>query len=904
MDKEDAFGLRGLKALPVSNLASTQVDIDDVDLLTDLLELQSVVDSKDVIKFENDFHVTVRYGLHEIDPKRLEWIVSQHSSLSVKLGGLSVFENEKQDVLKIDVSSSGLDRINRHLGILPNTLTHSEYKPHLTLAYLKPGTGKKYVGRSGLEGKELTFRSLMYSSEDRRKTELSFNVFCPTGKGGGVDPTCGSGGKGRGLTRSQYTIVKELKSAFDNADTFDLVEGDKYVSVFMTLITPDYKSRLHNTFRVGKRGSLKVVRQEFDSRGRIITNTGIWEFVTTDQKVQEFVRWVKSQMLVAVLGQMATAGISDPEHWVQRHIQDTFARGMGKAFDHVKKPELQKRMDIYQGSKSQFLQDSFFRPVSQQRVNLLAGRAFNELQGMTDKMGTQMQRSITDGFMRGDSPRDIARQLVKDVDNLGKKQARVIARTEIVRAHNEGQLQGLEDLGVEEVGVTVEWSTSEMGMTGLGNPSPCELCAPLAGVVFKINEAKGLLPRHPNCVVGESKIVTPNPLSIMRAKYTGQIVEIVTTEGRRLSVTENHILLTNRGWVRAKELSDSDYLFHAPLINGSVFQSPNDYLSVPGIEDVLTSFVEMFGVGSQCSTDTRSEYFHGDGKSIDGKIDITSFDSILRDDLKRHTFSEFCKSNFMLRDVGVEKTFCLSSQSPLSSFFVATAAAADSFMGFGDISSILFRGSAPDMKGVRFLDVSHPDASFGQCSADEKPVGITHLGNAVGRHPTLVQLDHLIQRLFRNNDFLSAGSKASGSDFDTSLFHFDTKFIGIALKTLSDLSDGHIGGEIEFNSVVQDKIDFTKSRHVTELPVYDVSTQESMYSINGILSSNCMCSWIPAGVGEDSSRQKKTQRQIQSAIASSLKAERPKRKKTDKPSSWAGRAAKIAKKRPRSILEN
>jgi hypothetical protein len=68
----------------------------------------------------------------------------------------------------------------------------------------------------------------------------------------------------------------------------------------------------------------------------------------------------------------------------------------------------------------------------------------------------------------------------------------VIARTEVIRAHAEGQLDALEELGVEELGVEVEWTVTE-------DSRLCPLCAALKGVVLTLDEAKGLLPRHPNC---------------------------------------------------------------------------------------------------------------------------------------------------------------------------------------------------------------------------------------------------------------------------------------------------------------------------------------------------------------------------------------------------------------------
>jgi len=692
---EDVFGLKDKPSVYTSNLASTQVDITDPKILAAILDIQNRIDPADLVEFEDKSHITIRYGLHDLDSERVEWIVSQYSSVRVKLGGLSIFpakEPDSQrggpeyDVLKIDVSSKDLESINRHLGILPNTTTHPDYHPHLTIAYLKPGTGHKYVGESGLEGVELEFKSMVYSDDDRKKTEIVFNAFCPTGEGGGVDPSCSPnepsslvygvkalarmlkeewhyhgevevldavgeeferGGlrwrKGgecflangqitmygqsagtevgdverllahefmhgtyekvyQGYLEEQRVIASlpdpssvirmsgELRPEFakeyptynkmwkfEEANSHRLKEEDGvteyskaywkdfeqgkvsfHIAVHETLaeiagmhqkdgviegskLYRDYYKAVRDEYQV-LTGSKKRSRKEFVSNeqqshemyldenfvpttkdksvwlqvweeGSVITarresvvelvspttNAGIWEFVTDDQKVEEFIKWIRSQMSVAVLGTMTTLGTTDPDHWLMKHIQDTYTKGMGKVFEFLRKPIFAEKMPHYEGTKAEFLKSAFTRPVSPNRVKLLAGRAYSELSGMTDKMATQMQRSLTDGFIRGESPRDIARQLVKDVDGLGRKQANMIASTEITRAYNEGQLDSMEELGVEDVGVSVEWRVSKQGVTVLGNPSPCPVCAPLNGIVLKISEARGLLPRHPHC---------------------------------------------------------------------------------------------------------------------------------------------------------------------------------------------------------------------------------------------------------------------------------------------------------------------------------------------------------------------------------------------------------------------
>ena len=65
------------------------------------------------------------------------------------------------------------------------------------------------------------------------------------------------------MTRTQKTIANQLQSVFERLETFAIVEGEKYVTVYMSRVTYDCKGRLHNIFRIGKRGALEVIKQEF-----------------------------------------------------------------------------------------------------------------------------------------------------------------------------------------------------------------------------------------------------------------------------------------------------------------------------------------------------------------------------------------------------------------------------------------------------------------------------------------------------------------------------------------------------------------------------------------------------------------------------------------------------------------
>lgn len=95
---------------------------------------------------EIDPHVTVLYGLHkEVSLEDIKAAMAGINTVALKISSLGIFENEEFDVLKLDIESDDLSKLNKSLAKLPHTNKYPEYHPHLTLGYLKPGTGKQYV---------------------------------------------------------------------------------------------------------------------------------------------------------------------------------------------------------------------------------------------------------------------------------------------------------------------------------------------------------------------------------------------------------------------------------------------------------------------------------------------------------------------------------------------------------------------------------------------------------------------------------------------------------------------------------------------------------------------------------------------------------------------------------------
>ena len=100
---------------------------------------------------------------------------------------MSLFENGKFDVLKFDVGytdkkSSFLHDCNEELTKLPYKSDFPDYHPHMTVAYLKPGMGNKYVMAFKNEEHEVYPNHIIFSEPDNTKTQIAIDTLLPPDK--------------------------------------------------------------------------------------------------------------------------------------------------------------------------------------------------------------------------------------------------------------------------------------------------------------------------------------------------------------------------------------------------------------------------------------------------------------------------------------------------------------------------------------------------------------------------------------------------------------------------------------------------------------------------------------------------------------------------------------------------
>jgi 2'-5' RNA ligase len=155
-------------------------------------KIQDMIDPKDIYEdssdssfgLETESHVTLLYGLHKgVSEKDVTNALSGITFNTCKLYNPSIFENDKYDVLKFDVGyttrgESFLSKANKALKAFPYTSDFPDYHPHMTVAYIKPGKGKKYVDilKKNVDDITMTPDYAKYSKTDGAEVKFKISL--------------------------------------------------------------------------------------------------------------------------------------------------------------------------------------------------------------------------------------------------------------------------------------------------------------------------------------------------------------------------------------------------------------------------------------------------------------------------------------------------------------------------------------------------------------------------------------------------------------------------------------------------------------------------------------------------------------------------------------------------------
>ena len=501
------------------------------------------------------------------------------------------------------------------------------------------------------------------------------------------------------------------------------------------------------------------------------------------------------ELLMANIGLELVAGFNEMDQY------------FGEILDDKARAELERQagilgMTVRNAPKKAeaIVNSSFYNATFSQRIWLYQDMLRNELESL-----------LENGILQGHNPRRLAVHLRKRF-GVSQFNAERLMITELARVQTEAQKQSFERNGFDEY-------------IFLALGTACPICKKLNEKHFKVTKmmpGTNAPPIHPLCVFPNTKVIAPDIEAMTRSLYSGCVVEIGTSDGARLTVTPNHIVLTARGWVRAKNLIKGDKVInYSGWIKSVIESDPTDNDGIPTIEEFFTSLLES-GAVPAIRMPISSEDFKGDASS-DGEIDIIFIDGKLRNKLNA-TLSQLV-GDILLVGASESGEVTLPRNCSLAEHLVGLGLAADGIMSGSRIAAILLRGTLTHSQLIGLRFPSDYDARLYKTAANDTSADIKLFGDGIFAHPGSIHISDLLDI---KRDFNSL--KRNTASLETALDGRSCDSVGLC-DFISAFS-----GFVTFDDII-----FVTNKYYSG-HVYDASSLSTLYIANGIITSNCRCS--------------------------------------------------------------
>jgi len=445
---------------------------------------------------------------------------------------------------------------------------------------------------------------------------------------------------------------------------------------------------------------------------------------------------------------------------------------------------------------------------------------------ITQDVREQIKDELKRGYIMGESIPDIAKRLRNTKLDKGvwpsvEKRAEVVARTEIIRASNQGALYAYRQYDIKRV----MWLAAADERT-------CPVCGALHRKIFPIDQVPfGGPPAHPRCLPGDTRVSASDISAASKRWYDGNLVVINTTSGKELSCTPNHPILTPGGWVAAGLLNKGGYVISSSGSEWVTARVNSDNKNMPSrIEDIAKSFGSSQEVAAM-PVPISPEDFHGDGKG--SKIAIIWANRLLRDCFNTSGDEHGSQFSLGIRNMELFRLNGLGAKAFL--FKGMDMELRRSIGSFNQTHSFVLTSSGhSDQHG--FAAISGLDFVFKQTAPNDTPVNTIPFSKGLFGFTSKIECNH-----FFGGDIdttTKAFNRGYASHFYPSLFNsLGNSPIGDT-KLFSQTNSG-APGKVFVDDIVDIKIEPFHGY------VYNLQTKDGFYTANGIITHNCRCYITP-----------------------------------------------------------
>jgi SPP1 gp7 family putative phage head morphogenesis protein len=441
----------------------------------------------------------------------------------------------------------------------------------------------------------------------------------------------------------------------------------------------------------------------------------------------------------------------------------------------------------------------------------------------------QLRDLVNAGYEEGISNDELADR-ISDSLAFSDSRAEMIARTETAFADVKGSQIGWKASGVVE---SKEWLIS---------PSDtCDDCFEMAGKIVPLGDEfpGGDPPLHPNCFAAGTIVSASAVLRHFQRAFEGEVVVLRVPGVGDLTVTPNHPILGERGWVAAGALQIGDRLVHC-LDPGAAVRvtDPDDYHVETRIEEVADALVMTGGVPSGVMP-LSAEAFHGDG-SANGEVHVVRSARLLSNERESK-----------IDETGLHRALTVGHGAGSGLHSKGSAAS------FGEAR---FPAADGSMSGGRALRSRDRSGSFGLNDSG-------FAGGATGEAGTLEHVPQgraVAPEFTRQVDGGLSGDVSRVEAFDVGIPEPAFSILGLLrsaglVSGLGEAPDDDLGRNAETRGDrlhrlaglvrLVEIVDIRKHHFAGH--VFNLETVSGWYAANGIISSNCRCDVLPVLIAEE-----------------------------------------------------
>ncbi len=432
------------------------------------------------------------------------------------------------------------------------------------------------------------------------------------------------------------------------------------------------------------------------------------------------------------------------------------------------------------------------------------------LRGYGRAVAGQVRDRLVEGIALGQGIHRVSKDVATMLDRPRWEAARLV-RTESLRSYREASRATYQQSGIVQ---KWRWLAAHSSRT-------CAACLALDGHEFPIEKP---MPAHPNCLIPGTQVLAPPLKGATKRWYTGEVIEIQTFGGHKLTVTPNHPILTPQGWIAASLLNEGDYVLSsdkAERVLATIYPDDN-HIPAP-IEQIAQTFRESLGV-SASRVPAAPEYFHGDG--FGSEVEIVYTDRLLWDGFHSQRLKHSCQFNLISRDAQLLQFARFCALRPLS---LTSLSPPYSGVRRSSVSEIFISATGLHHYPISFDNASPCDALSFQDASDYLSRDLEAVSDGFFGFSSMVASGDFGLRqevLSIVPDLKARLSQQSQDNFigNTEFAHqFSARYAGLVkLDQIRKLSKRAFSGH-----------------------VYNLDTELGWYLAEGIITHNCRCTVVP-----------------------------------------------------------